>query len=59
MVEFKSDYMTIEATSKYLGLHKMTIYRLFREKKLPGFRIGGRWRTKKDVLDEFLLRGVR
>lgn len=50
-----SDIMTVEDTAKYLNMHKMSVYKHFRDKKLPCFKIGGRWRTKKDLLDNFLL----
>jgi excisionase family DNA binding protein len=36
----------------------MTVYRLLKEKKLPGFKVGGQWRTKKEVLDNYLLKEI-
>jgi len=38
----------------YLNVHLRTIYRLVKEGKIPGRKIGGRWRFKKDILDEWL-----
>lgn len=48
----KSDYFTAEELAKEVGLHPYTIRRLFREKKLPGFKFGGQWRFMKKDLRE-------
>ena len=50
--------MTLKEVAKYLGVHAMTVYRLLKEKKLPGFKVGGQWRTKKEVLDNYLLKEI-
>ena len=46
--------MTLPQVAKYLGLHVMTVYKLTREGRVPGAKIGGQWRFKRDVLDEWL-----
>ena len=46
--------MTLQEVAKYLGLHVMTVYKLTREGRVPGAKIGGQWRFKRDVLDEWL-----
>ena len=51
----RSQVMTTQEIAKYLGVHEMTVYRWLKKGILPGFKIGGRWRTKKDVLDKYLL----
>jgi excisionase family DNA binding protein len=48
----------LKEVAKYLGVHSMTVYRLLKEKKLPGFKVGGQWRTKKEVLDNYLLKEI-
>jgi len=50
--------MTTQDISRYLGVHEMTVYRWLKKGVLPGFKIGGRWRSKKDVLDDFLMSGM-
>ena len=55
----RTQVMTLKEISKYLGVHEMTVYRLLKTRKLPGFKVGGQWRTKKDVLDQWLLKGVQ
>ena len=54
----RTQIMTLKEVAKYLGVHTMTVYRLLKEKKLPGFKVGGQWRTKKEVLDNYLLREI-
>ncbi|MDO8957421.1 MAG: helix-turn-helix domain-containing protein [Deltaproteobacteria bacterium] len=38
----------------YLNIHLRTIYRLVKNGKIPGRKIGGSWRFKRDVLDEWV-----
>ena len=54
----RTQIMTLKEVAKYLGVHSMTVYRLLKEKKLPGFKVGGQWRTKKEVLDNYLLKEI-
>ena len=50
----KTNIMTLREVAKYLGLHVMTVYKLTREGRVPAAKIGGQWRFKRDVLDEWL-----
>jgi excisionase family DNA binding protein len=52
----RTQIMTTKEIAKYLGVHEMTIYRWLKKGVLPGFKIGGRWRSKKDLLDSFLVK---
>ncbi|MCA9397139.1 MAG: helix-turn-helix domain-containing protein [Candidatus Omnitrophica bacterium] len=54
----RSPMMSTQEISKYLGVHEMTVYRWLKKGVLPGFKVGGRWRSKKEVLDQFLMRGM-
>jgi excisionase family DNA binding protein len=54
----RTQIMTLKEVAKYLGVHSMTVYRLLKEKKLPGFKVGGQWRTQKEVLDKYLLKEI-
>lgn len=53
---FRTQIMTPREAAKYLGLHLVTVYRLIKKGELPGFKIGGQWRFKKDLLDEWIAR---
>ena len=55
--DIKSPFMTAKETAKYLQIHKITLYRLVKENKLPFFRIGGKGsiRFKLDDLERVLM----
>jgi len=45
------EILTLKEVADYLKLAEKTAYRLAAEGKLPGFKVGGSWRFKKeDVL---------
>lgn len=46
--------MTLREVARYLGLHVMTVYKLTRQRRVPAAKIGGQWRFKRDVLDDWL-----
>ena len=52
--ETSGGIMTLREVAGYLGLHVMTVYKLTREGRVPAAKIGGQWRFKRDVLDEWL-----
>lgn len=54
----RTQIMTTKEIAKYLGVHEMTVYRWLKKGVLPGFKIGGRWRSKKDLLDAYLTRNI-
>jgi excisionase family DNA binding protein len=48
------EIMTPREAAEYLSIHVRTIYRLAKNRDIPGRKIGGSWRFKKDALDEWL-----
>ena len=50
----KEQIMTLLEVAQYLGLHVMTVYKLTREGRVPAAKIGGQWRFKRDVLNDWL-----
>jgi len=46
--------MTPQEAAEYLSIHVRTIYRLVKKGEIPGRKVGGSWRFKKDALDEWL-----
>jgi excisionase family DNA binding protein len=48
------EIMTPREAAEYLSVHVRTIYRLVKNGEIPGRKIGGSWRFKKDALDEWL-----
>lgn len=48
------EILTVGEVAAFLHLHAMTIYRLAKEGKLPGFKVGGRWRFRRDTLEAWM-----
>ncbi len=48
------EILTPREAAEYLSIHVRTIYRLAKNRDIPGRKIGGSWRFKKDALDEWL-----
>jgi excisionase family DNA binding protein len=46
--------MTLQEVAAYLGLHHLTIYKLVQAKKIPAAKVGGSWRFRRDVLDQWI-----
>jgi len=43
--------LTVEEAAEYFKIHPYTVRRLARIGKLPGFKIGGQWRFKKNSIE--------
>jgi excisionase family DNA binding protein len=48
------EILTPREAAEYLSVHVRTIYRLAKNREIPGRKVGGSWRFKKDALDEWL-----
>ena len=46
--------LTLREVAAYLKLAEKTAYRLASEEKLPGFKVGGSWRFKREDLDAWI-----
>lgn len=55
MAEHRPSIMTVKEVAKYLRMHETTIYRMASEGDLPAYKVGNRWRFKKERIDEWLL----
>ncbi|MBX4189745.1 helix-turn-helix domain-containing protein [Candidatus Parcubacteria bacterium] len=49
-----NDVMTPREAGLYLRFHLVSIYKLIKRKQLPFTKIGGQWRIRKSVLDEWM-----
>ena len=49
-----SDIMTIQEVCEYLKLNNKTAYRLAAEGKIPGFKVGGSWRFRKQEIEKWI-----
>ena len=50
----KDDILTIREVADYLKLTEKIAYKLVAEGKLPGFKVGGSWRFKRNVIDAWI-----
>jgi len=48
------EILTVKEVAEYLKLAEKTAYRLAAEGKLPGFKVGGSWRFKKEDLQQWI-----
>ncbi|BAJ01318.1 methylation-associated defense system helix-turn-helix domain-containing protein MAD1 [Shewanella violacea] len=46
--------LTLKEVAAYLKLTDKTAYRLASEGKLPGFKVGGSWRFKREDLEAWI-----
>ena len=46
--------MTIEQLAVYLKISSSTLYKLAQDSKLPGQKVGKRWRFHKQAIDQWL-----
>ena len=58
-MERQKEVMTLREASEYLGISPDTLYKYLSERKdarFPAFKLGNRWRFKKDLLDRWMER---
>jgi excisionase family DNA binding protein len=48
------ELMNIKEAASYLRLNYMTVYKLAQKRRIPAFKVGGNWRFKRDILDNWL-----
>ena len=48
------EILTIQELAVYLKLNEKTAYRLAGEGKLPGFKVGGSWRFKREDIEQWI-----
>ena len=49
----EEDILTIAELSEHLRVHPTTIYRLLREGRIPGFRVGSAWRFSRASIEKW------
>ncbi len=48
----QEEVFTIKELSEHLRVHPTTIYRLLRQGRLPGFRVGSNWRFNRTAIEQ-------
>jgi len=54
MAEPSDNIMTIDGLAEYLKISRSTLYKLVQQGKLPGQKVGKRWRFHREAIDEWL-----
>lgn len=49
----EEEILTITELSAHLRVHPTTIYRLLREGRIPGFRVGSAWRFSRAAIESW------
>jgi len=49
----EEEILTISELSAHLRVHPTTIYRLLREGRIPGFRVGSAWRFNRASIEKW------
>ena len=50
--------MTITEIAEYQRVHPSTVYRLLKQRAIPGFRVGRDWRFDRESIDEWRLKST-
>ena len=48
------EILTLKEVAEYLKLAEKTAYRLAQKGKLPGFKVGGSWRFKREDTESWI-----
>ena len=48
------DILTIRDVAEYLKVTEKTVYGLAQKGRLPGFKVGGQWRFKREDIDQWI-----
>jgi excisionase family DNA binding protein len=51
--------LTVRELADHLRVHRSTIYRLLRQRRIPGFRINGDWRFDRDEIERWIKRKTK
>ena len=59
MTKQTPDVMTLNEVADYLRIPRSTVYKLVREGRIPGQKVGRQWRFRRDTIDRWLDEGGR
>lgn len=48
------EIMTLREVAEYLKLAEKTAYRLAADGTIPGFKVGGSWRFRKAIIEDWI-----
>ena len=51
------DFWGTSKAAQYLDMHPETLRKKTKQHEVPAFRVGGRWKYRKETLDEWIAQG--
>jgi excisionase family DNA binding protein len=54
VMAMQTSVMTVEELADYLKMKTVTIYKHAQGGKLPAFKVGSKWRFKKETIDKWI-----
>jgi len=54
MNDKKEKLMTVKEIAEYLQLDEHTVYRMARKGEIPAYKVAGKWRFKKKLIENWL-----
>jgi excisionase family DNA binding protein len=52
VIKMTTDILTIKEVADFLKLTEKTAYRLAADGNIPGFKVGGSWRFRRDEIEK-------
>lgn len=49
-----ADILTVKEIAEYLKVKEKTAYKLVAEGRIPGFKVGGSWRFRRQEIEEWI-----
>ncbi len=53
------DFLTLKEVAELLKLSEKTIYRLAQRADLPGFKVGGSWRFRREDINRWAAQQIK
>jgi len=54
MTQGKEKLLTVKDVAEYLQLDEHTVYRMARKREIPAYKVAGKWRFKKELIENWL-----
>lgn len=49
-----SKLLTVKEVASYLVVTERTVYRLLKDPRFPAFKVGGQWRFKVELIEDWM-----
>ena len=49
-----AEVLTLEEVADFLHVHPSTVYRLLKNRRIPGFKMGSDWRFNQESIEQWV-----